>query len=295
MLFRCWEVLSHLPWIGFQKDFERHLWVQRSGGRDLNPGERHSRVTRNDATVMPCALCAATVAVPSRNCCADVGRPLITEVMSHSHDGPGVTGPLGTNIVPLTVVWNPPPSVTPPLRSPRQRSGHVKKQIRYLMALWLYLSNPTFNVAFPKTALATLRHTCCFYLCGVCEQIKCKGKKNHKDKLHTKLRVKHHGVRKWECQRSKCRCREESFLGSRTLAFWFRSETLNPKKPEASVLLEMDRDVQRRRTTLYVTTGLNRCSLNLALKGHFRTWVCQRWCKPHSWADPQSCCKPQYI
>ena len=34
--------------------------------------------------------------------------------MSHSRDGPGVTGPLRTNIVPLTAVWNLPPSVTPP-------------------------------------------------------------------------------------------------------------------------------------------------------------------------------------
>ena len=37
---------------------------------DLNPGERHSRVTWDDGTVTLCALRAATVL--SRNCCADL-------------------------------------------------------------------------------------------------------------------------------------------------------------------------------------------------------------------------------
>ena len=80
---------------------------------DLNPGERHSRDTRDDGTVTLCALRAATVL--SRDCRADFGRPLTKKVMSHSRDGPGVTAPLRTNIVPLTGVWNTPPSV-PPLK-----------------------------------------------------------------------------------------------------------------------------------------------------------------------------------
>ena len=86
-------------------------------GGELNPGERYSRDTRDDGTVTLCTLCAATVL--SRDCCAGCGRPLTKKVMSHSPDGPGVTVPLRTNIVPLTGAWNPPPSVTPPLKSPR--------------------------------------------------------------------------------------------------------------------------------------------------------------------------------
>ena len=80
----------------------------------LNPGERHSRDTRKDSTVTLCTLRAATVL--SRDCRADFGRPLTKKVMSHSRDGPGVTAPSRTNIVPLTGVWNPPPFRTPPLK-----------------------------------------------------------------------------------------------------------------------------------------------------------------------------------
>ena len=71
-------------------------------GRDLNPGERHSRDTRDDGTVTLCTLRAATAL--SRDCRADFGRPLTKKVMSHSRDGPGVTAPSRTNIVPLTGV-----------------------------------------------------------------------------------------------------------------------------------------------------------------------------------------------
>ena len=49
-----------------------------------------------------CTLRDATVL--SRDCRADFGRPLTKKVMSHSRDGPGVTAPLRTNIVPLTGV-----------------------------------------------------------------------------------------------------------------------------------------------------------------------------------------------
>ena len=83
----------------------------------LNPGERHSRVTRDHGTVMLCAPCTTTVL--SHNCCTDLGRPLTKKVMSHSRDGQGVTAPLRTNIVPFTAVWNLPPSVTPLLKSHR--------------------------------------------------------------------------------------------------------------------------------------------------------------------------------
>ena len=54
-------------------------------GGTLTPGERHSRVTRDDGTVTLCALRAATVL--SRDCCADFGRPLTKVVMLHSSDG----------------------------------------------------------------------------------------------------------------------------------------------------------------------------------------------------------------
>ena len=40
---------------------------------------------------------------------------LTKKAMSFSRDGPGVTAPLRTNIVPLTAVWNPPPT---PFRYP---------------------------------------------------------------------------------------------------------------------------------------------------------------------------------
>ena len=88
-------------------------------GGDLNPGERHSRDTRDDGTVTLCTLRAATVL--SRDCRADFGRPLPKKVMSHSRDGPGVTAPLRTNIVPLTRVWveYPPLPLTPLKKSPR--------------------------------------------------------------------------------------------------------------------------------------------------------------------------------
>ena len=48
-------------------------------GGDLNPGERHSRDTRDDNTVTLCTLRAATVL--SRACRADFGRPLTKKVM----------------------------------------------------------------------------------------------------------------------------------------------------------------------------------------------------------------------
>ena len=86
----------------------------KEGG--LDPGERHSRDTRNDGTVTLCTLRAATVL--SRDCHADCGRPLTKKVMSHSRDGPGVTAPLQTNIVPLTKVCGIPPFRYPPLKVP---------------------------------------------------------------------------------------------------------------------------------------------------------------------------------
>ena len=93
-------------------------------GGDLNPGERHSRDTKDDGTVTLCTLRAATVL--SHNCRADFGRRLTKKVMSHLRDGPGVTAPLRTNIVPLTEVWNPALSVTPPpLKSPRQNPPNI--------------------------------------------------------------------------------------------------------------------------------------------------------------------------
>ena len=82
------------------------MWLFLSGilkGGTLTPGTL-------------CTLCDATGL--SRDYRADFGRLLTKKVMSHSHDGPGVTAPLQTNIVPLTGVWNP-PSVPPPLKSPR--------------------------------------------------------------------------------------------------------------------------------------------------------------------------------
>ena len=58
--------------------------------------------------------------------------------MSHSRDGPGVTAPLRTNIVPLTRVWNPPPSVTP-----------LKKSLRGPAAI-LFISRDTCSDSIAK-------------------------------------------------------------------------------------------------------------------------------------------------
>ena len=70
-----------------------------------------------------CTLRAATIL--SRDCRADFGRPLTKVMMSHLRDGPGVTAPSRTNIVPLTGVWNPPPlPLPPPLKSPRRIQRH---------------------------------------------------------------------------------------------------------------------------------------------------------------------------
>ena len=55
--------------ISFSLDFSDIL----KGGGDANPGERHSRVTRDDGTVMLCAPRAANVL--SRTCSAESGRP----------------------------------------------------------------------------------------------------------------------------------------------------------------------------------------------------------------------------
>ena len=91
-----------------EASFSAYLLTFFSGilkGGKLNLGERHPRDTRDDGTVTLCTLRAATVL--SRDCREDFGRPL---TMTHSRDGPGVTPPSRTNIVPLTRVC----SVTPP-------------------------------------------------------------------------------------------------------------------------------------------------------------------------------------
>ena len=87
-------------------------------GGDLNPGELHSRDTRDDGKVTLCTLRAATVL--SRDCRADFGRPSTKKVMSHSRDGPGVTAPSRTNIVPHRGVESP-PFHHPPLKSPQRK------------------------------------------------------------------------------------------------------------------------------------------------------------------------------
>ena len=68
-------------------------WAFLNGG-DINPGERHSRVTQDDGTVTRCggAPCA-----PPLYCHASVAQILVVP-MSHSRDGQGVTAPLRTNI-----------------------------------------------------------------------------------------------------------------------------------------------------------------------------------------------------
>ena len=82
-------------------------------GGDLNPGERHSRDTRDDGTVTLCTLRAATVL--SHACRADFGRPLakkwwcrtrVTVRVSRHHRGQTLYLSPGCGI--------PPPSVTPP-------------------------------------------------------------------------------------------------------------------------------------------------------------------------------------
>ena len=62
LMGRLRQVLANLRFIG-------HFF---KGGGHLNPGERHSRDTRDDGTVTLCTLRAATVL--SRDSCADFGR-----------------------------------------------------------------------------------------------------------------------------------------------------------------------------------------------------------------------------
>ena len=106
-------------------------------GGDLNPGEQHSRDTRDDGTVTLCTLRAATVL--SRDCRADFGLPLIKKVMSHSCDGPGVMAPLlsNTNIVPLVkdqgiTPW---PHMVQVKRSQCQRALHMFRRYHYLTVI----------------------------------------------------------------------------------------------------------------------------------------------------------------
>ena len=111
-------------WGRMQRGSDGFVWIfigHFLRGGTLTRGKDIRVTPGDDGTVTLCTLRAATVL--SRGCRADFGRPLTKKVMSHLRDGPGVMAPLRTNIVPLTRVWNTPPSVTPPLRSPRfQRS-----------------------------------------------------------------------------------------------------------------------------------------------------------------------------
>ena len=78
----------------------------------------------NTAHSAPCA--------PPLYCHAIVAQILVVRLtnhaMSRSRDGPGVTGPFRTNIVPLTGVWNPPPSLTPPLKKSLTLVGGVDRE-----------------------------------------------------------------------------------------------------------------------------------------------------------------------
>ena len=96
------------------------------GGGDLNPGERHSRDTRDDGTVTFCALRAATVL--SRHCRADFGRPLTKKVMSHSRDGSGVTAPLRTRHCTSHPGVEYPPFRYPPFKSPRIQGSALQSR-----------------------------------------------------------------------------------------------------------------------------------------------------------------------
>ena len=78
-----------------------------------------------------CTLHAATIL--SQNCRADFGRPFTKKGMSHFNDlrdDPGVTAPLPTSIVPLTGMWDPPTSVTPPLKLPDKIAGSSQTSCR---------------------------------------------------------------------------------------------------------------------------------------------------------------------
>ena len=89
-------------------------------GGDLNLGERHSRVTWHDGTVMLRTL--RTAMVLSCNCCADFGHCL-KKAMSHSQKGGG--GHSTTTVKTCTSHWG--------LESPAFRH-HLKKSPTQLIA-----------------------------------------------------------------------------------------------------------------------------------------------------------------
>ena len=86
---------------------------------NLNLGEQHSCVTRDDSTMTLCTLRDATVL--SHSCCADFGRPLTKEVVLHSHDGPGVTNSENTTAVKHYTSHSGMPPFRYPLKIPDMR------------------------------------------------------------------------------------------------------------------------------------------------------------------------------
>ena len=89
------------------------------------------------------------------------GRPLTKKVMSHSPDGPGVTAPLRTNIIPLTAVWNPPPppSVTPPQKIPEFSSKFGQERIWISHHFDFFKNSGTKSGSLPAPELQQKPHS----------------------------------------------------------------------------------------------------------------------------------------
>ena len=64
--------------------------------------------------------------------------------MSHSRDGPGVTAPSQTNIVPLTA-WNPPPLPLPSLKESRKELSAGLAETTEMMVPWVGYKRPRKN------------------------------------------------------------------------------------------------------------------------------------------------------
>ena len=227
-----------------------------------------------------CTLRAATVL--SRDCRADFGRPLTKKVMSHLHDGPGVTAPSRTNIVPLTRVWNPPPSVTPPLKNARKYRANFRffsgifwaKLFEISGQSWIQFSGPCKRFSGIRRAV-TLRKERRNKRTRSDEKEEPQGKEGQElprkspysasDFEYRPPKKSHIGPTEWPCCFWYLRCSTKALNGAKPVPFCRMKRTEQVKKGQ--VLDGPNRQspiasVQRTWPTLAVPRGTNTTPMN---------------------------------
>ena len=96
-------------------------------------------------------------------------------MMSHSRDGPGVTAPLRTNIVPLTAAWDPPLPLPPPLlkfpkKTHKQQKFHgifTRFWGGFCLCVFIPMRNDPpkhINKLLPPTQSGTIPQICYVYV-----------------------------------------------------------------------------------------------------------------------------------